>query len=82
MKNLLIFLTLLCLLYLIGFIIREKTIHKYRFMSFEHSQAYRGIAALVIMLQHVAGGIWSTVFYSVRRNWSLCFSCFIGIWVE
>ena len=56
MKNLLIFLTLLCLLYLVGFIIREKNVHKYPFMSFDHSQAYRGIAALVIMLQHVAGG--------------------------
>lgn len=38
MTNLLIFHTLLYLTHLFVFIIREKSTHEYRFMSFERSQ--------------------------------------------
>lgn len=52
MKNLIIFLVICLVLYGVGFL---KPMTKYSFMSFEHSNACRGIAALIIMLQHVAG---------------------------
>lgn len=56
MKNLIIFIGILFVLYLIGFLFDENRIDsKYECMSFQHSNAYRGIAALIIMFQHVAG---------------------------
>ena len=59
MKNTLIFISMILCLYLVGLFINHKkkvNIPNYGFMSRDHSTIYRGIAATIIMLQHVAGG--------------------------
>lgn len=57
MRNLLIFVAIIFVFYLLGFVFKDKNFKAdYEFMSFTHSNSYRAVAALIIMLQHVAGG--------------------------
>lgn len=56
MKNLGIFLILLCTLWLIGFLFTNKQEADYKFMSVQHTNVCRAVAAIIIILQHVSGG--------------------------
>lgn len=56
MKNLILFLLLLCLAYLIGIFFRDKHSSDFNFMAVQHTNICRAIAALIIILQHVSGG--------------------------
>ena len=56
MKNLGIFLALLCALWLVGFFFENKRTADFKFMSVQHTNICRAVAAIIIILQHVAGG--------------------------
>jgi len=56
MKNLGIFLILLCALWLTGFLFMNKQEADCKFMSVQHTNSCRAIAAIIIILQHVSGG--------------------------
>ena len=61
MKGLVLFLFMLCVAYGMGFIRYEKK-GSYDYMSFEHTNSCRAVAALIIMLQHVAGKFGFRIF--------------------
>lgn len=56
MKNLGIFFMLLCLLWLVGVLFTNKQEADYKFMSVQHTNICRAVAAIIIILQHVSGG--------------------------
>lgn len=56
MKNLGIFLVLLCALWLVDFLFENKQTADFKFMSVQHTNICRAVAAIIIILQHVAGG--------------------------
>ena len=56
MRNLLVFLFIWFALYVIGFLIPQKENKDFSFMSKSHTNICRGIAAIIIICQHVAGG--------------------------
>lgn len=55
MKNLGMFLVLLCALWLVGFFFENKWTADYKFMSIQHTSICRAVAAIIIILQHVSG---------------------------
>lgn len=56
MKNLVIFLILLCALWMVGVLFEDKQENDYKFMSVQHTNICRAIAAIIIIIQHVSGG--------------------------
>lgn len=56
MRNLLVFLFIWFVLYVIGFLIPQKDNKDFDFMSKSHTNICRGVAAIIIVFQHVAGG--------------------------
>lgn len=56
MKNLLVFLFAWFILYIIGFLIPRIDNNDFGFMSRSHTYICRGVAAIIIICQHVAGG--------------------------
>lgn len=56
MKNLGIFLVILCALWLVGFLFENKQTVDFKFMSVQHTNICRAVAAIIIILQHVSGG--------------------------
>lgn len=56
MKNLGIFLVLLCALWLVGFPFANKKETDFKFLSVQHTNICRAVAAISIILQHVASG--------------------------
>ena len=56
MRNLLVFLFIWFALYVIEFLIPQKENKDFSFMSKSHTNICRGIAAIIIICQHVAGG--------------------------
>lgn len=55
MRNLGIFLVLLCALWLVGFLFENKQTTDVKFMSVQHTNICRAVAAIIIILQHVSG---------------------------
>lgn len=55
MKNLLIFLAILSGFYLVGIFFRDKQWKDFKFMAVKHTNICRAVAAIIIILQHVAG---------------------------
>ena len=55
MRNLGIFLVLLCALWLAGFLFENKQTTDVKFMSVQHTNICRAVAAIIIILQHVSG---------------------------
>lgn len=53
MKNLGIFLVLLCALWLVGFLFANKKMADFKFMSVQHTNICRAVAAIIIILQLV-----------------------------
>lgn len=56
MRNLLVFLFIWFALYTIGYFVSQKDNKDFRFMSKSHTNICRGVAAIIIVFQHVAGG--------------------------
>lgn len=56
MKNLFVFMTLLCVIWLVGVFFKRKSLENCQFMSISHTNICRAVAAIIIILQHVAGG--------------------------
>ena len=56
MRNLLVFLFIWFALYIIGYFVSQKDNKDFEFMSKSHTNICRGVAAIIIVFQHVAGG--------------------------
>lgn len=50
MKNLVIFLILLCALWMVGVLFEDKQENDYKFMSVQHTNICRAIAAIIIII--------------------------------
>ena len=53
MKQTIIFIVLIIILYFINIIIKKNNNKEYTFLSFEHTNIYRGLATLMIIISHV-----------------------------
>lgn len=69
MKNLVIFLILLCALWMVGVLFEDKQENDYKFMSVQHTNICRAIAAIII-IQHVSGGF--EIRYLTPPWWNWC----------
>lgn len=56
MKDLFVFLALSCVIWLAGIFFKRKPLENCQFMSISHTNICRAVAAIIIILQHVAGG--------------------------